>query len=240
VADDPYLFAQDGEKEAPYSYTIPGALELFPSSITARYDGSGAATAFRPCVSIYAQSGELISRTFPSETVAAGDKAEVTFLPFFRGGQGAGDAIRFNVENDGDYVLIRLSDVNASPNEFDIVKETGNAAGGIYGLLKARAFGDGNIFGIQAFEAIAEAINAGGNGSALAVRAIADSNQTGFATGIEARAIQPDVNGNARPIEAFVGPSGAPQQVFYIDSDGNLHIPVGAGVIADLPNPLPY
>lgn len=73
---------------APFDYTIPDSMELEPLSIFARFDGS-AAGAFRPSVSVYSGAGLLLGRFFPSEPVAAGDSADVTFAPFLGRGGGA-------------------------------------------------------------------------------------------------------------------------------------------------------
>ncbi len=66
----------------PAGYRLAGGTELVPESLSARFDGSGAAGAFLPCLAIYAPSGELLGRTFPSDSLAVGDAAEVTFAPF--------------------------------------------------------------------------------------------------------------------------------------------------------------
>ena len=69
---------------APASYQLGSNEGLRVESITAHFDGAGAGSAFLPAVAIYAQSGELISRTFTSDQVAIGGTADVTFAPFLR------------------------------------------------------------------------------------------------------------------------------------------------------------
>jgi hypothetical protein len=64
------------------SYTLADGEALAPQSVSARFDGTGAGAAFLPVLSLYAQSGELLSRTFPDDTIAAGATSEVTFAPF--------------------------------------------------------------------------------------------------------------------------------------------------------------
>jgi len=77
----PKLIVQPGGA-VPYPYDLaPGeALEL--ETVSAIFNGAGAGGAFLPSLGLYAQSGELLSRTFPSGTIAAGASAEVTFAPF--------------------------------------------------------------------------------------------------------------------------------------------------------------
>lgn len=71
---------------APSTYTLAPNEAFVPESVTATFDGSGAASAFLPTLSIYAQSGELLARS-PATEVGAGDSAEVTFAPLLRAAQ---------------------------------------------------------------------------------------------------------------------------------------------------------
>lgn len=91
---------------APLEYTIPDSMELEPLSIFARFDGSAAGT-FRPSVSVYSGAGLLIGRFFPSEPVAAGDSADVTFAPFL--GRGGGQTL-LAPEWAAFYTLVALAD----------------------------------------------------------------------------------------------------------------------------------
>jgi hypothetical protein len=87
----PLLIRGPESQPAPSEYELTAGEAFVPESVTASFDGSGAAGSFLPCLSIYAQSGELLSRTFPDE-VAAGDTAEVTFAPLLRAAQAAAAA----------------------------------------------------------------------------------------------------------------------------------------------------
>ena len=81
MADGPALIVQPGGP-VPFDYQLAPGEALALSTAVATFDGSGAAGDFLPALGIYAQSGELLSRTFTSEAVSAGDSAEVTFSPF--------------------------------------------------------------------------------------------------------------------------------------------------------------
>lgn len=72
----------EGATAAPYERDLAPSERFALSSVSARFDGSGAAGSFKPCLSFYAQSGELLARTFPDQTMAPGDVSEVTFAPF--------------------------------------------------------------------------------------------------------------------------------------------------------------
>jgi hypothetical protein len=84
VANPPVLIAEPGSFSDTATYTVPGSQLIQPTSVSAVFDGSSATGSFRPTLSYYAQSGELIARTFAEDTVAAGDTAETTFAPFLR------------------------------------------------------------------------------------------------------------------------------------------------------------
>lgn len=83
MAGPPLLIASQGQAASPASYTIPGTQEIRLSSVHATFDGSAAGGDFLACLSIYAQSGELLSRTFPTTgAITAGSSAEVSYFPF--------------------------------------------------------------------------------------------------------------------------------------------------------------
>lgn len=83
MSTQPLLIASQGQSASPASYTVPGSQEIGLRSVSATFDGSAAGGDFLACLSIYAQSGELLSRTFPiSGAIVAGASAEVTYLPF--------------------------------------------------------------------------------------------------------------------------------------------------------------
>lgn len=81
-AAPPYLFAQQGDQPSPATYVIPGSLVVQPTASTATFDGTAAAGSFLAALSFYAQSGELLSRVFSQQAVAAGDVAQVSYAPF--------------------------------------------------------------------------------------------------------------------------------------------------------------
>lgn len=68
--------------DAPVGITLAPGEDLAPQTVTCAYDGAGASGAFLICLAIYAQSGQLISRTTPPIEHAAGDTGVVTFAPF--------------------------------------------------------------------------------------------------------------------------------------------------------------
>jgi hypothetical protein len=87
----PLLNRGPAQHAAPSTYTLAAGEAFEPESVTATFDGSGAAGSFLPVLSIYAQSGELISRS-PAAQLAAGDSAEVTFAPLLRAAAAAAPA----------------------------------------------------------------------------------------------------------------------------------------------------
>jgi hypothetical protein len=81
VAESPALIVQPGGA-VPFEYQLAPGEAIALSSVAAEFDGSGAGGSFLPALGLYAQSGELLARTFPSSAVTAGASAEVTFSPF--------------------------------------------------------------------------------------------------------------------------------------------------------------
>lgn len=70
-----------GTKAAPLDYKIPKTLEVFPRSIKATFDGSGAGASFLPTLQVIADSGDVVG-TYPVDTaVAAGASADVSWFP---------------------------------------------------------------------------------------------------------------------------------------------------------------
>lgn len=66
---------------APVDYTLGQSESFRPETVEATFDGSGAGGDFRPCCTIYSADGRKLSRTFPTETMAAGDTSGVTYAP---------------------------------------------------------------------------------------------------------------------------------------------------------------
>lgn len=100
----------DGTHPAPVAYTVPGSQSIRPESMCALFDGSGAGGSFLACCSIYSQAGHLIGRAFAPDTFGSGDKAQVSFGPFFRGTAAAsGAGIQFDVDNVGGWLEVETS-----------------------------------------------------------------------------------------------------------------------------------
>ena len=109
MADDHVYYFRQNAGSAPASVPvngIPPAQDIRLEVATATFNGSGASGSFKPCCSIYSQSGQLIARTAGS-TVTAGDSAEITFLPFLGSDV---DAIHYGI-NDGDFLFITTEGV---------------------------------------------------------------------------------------------------------------------------------
>jgi hypothetical protein len=71
---------------APSDYKVPGAQELQPFSVTASYDGSGAAGAYFPCLQVLDGAGNVLFSCVPTNSVAAGVSADVSWFPGVTGG----------------------------------------------------------------------------------------------------------------------------------------------------------
>lgn len=76
------LIFSDGGGPAPFRVTLAADQEIELESVTAEWNGAGAAGSFLACLSLYSQSGILLSRTFPRTTLAPGDSGVVTYAPF--------------------------------------------------------------------------------------------------------------------------------------------------------------
>lgn len=105
----PIVIAPAGPHDAPFQ--IPVALDqiMKPESVYAHWDGSGAASAFYPAVSYYAANGTLLSRVFPSSTVAAGGVADCSYAPFL----GLGGAQNVLIGGGGIPGLLQETDLAA-------------------------------------------------------------------------------------------------------------------------------
>lgn len=78
----PELVTRDQVIDLPDGYQLPGDHDMRIASVSATFDGSGAGGSFLACCSVFAQTGHLIGRFFPSQAFAAGDTGEVTYGPF--------------------------------------------------------------------------------------------------------------------------------------------------------------
>lgn len=65
----------------PRDYTIPGAQELLPKSVTASMNGTGAAGSWLPCLQILDPSGNVMVSAVSDTTLAAGVSADVSWFP---------------------------------------------------------------------------------------------------------------------------------------------------------------
>jgi hypothetical protein len=74
----------DGPLDFGAGYTLAPGETMRPESIAAYWDGTGAAAAFKPCVTIYTQDGLRVARLFPGDDFQAGDDGIVTYAPFLR------------------------------------------------------------------------------------------------------------------------------------------------------------
>ncbi len=83
MAVRPSLTFADAGGGVPFTVPLAADQDIELASVTAVWDGGGASGAFLACLSLYSQSGVLLSRTFPNQTFAVGDDGTVTYAPFF-------------------------------------------------------------------------------------------------------------------------------------------------------------
>lgn len=76
-----------GSAPLTYPLTELGTVDL--QSVFASFDGAGASGSWLAALTIRAQDGSILVRVFPSETLGAGDSADVTFGPFLGRDSGA-------------------------------------------------------------------------------------------------------------------------------------------------------
>lgn len=98
------LVYSDNPGSAPATYPLPSGLALTLESVYAEWNGTGAATAFVPCLTLLSQDNKVIGRWFPGPTIQAGDTTAVTYSPL---ANGAGDGIQFDVANEGDWLYVK-------------------------------------------------------------------------------------------------------------------------------------
>jgi hypothetical protein len=78
----PQLDYIDNPGSVPAELVIQPGVVLTLESVSARFNGSAAATSFKPCLSVYSQDDKLIGRYFPGSDMQAGDTGEVSYGPF--------------------------------------------------------------------------------------------------------------------------------------------------------------
>lgn len=83
----------------PISYRVDGPITLSPFSAFASFNGSAAAASFRPALTILTQDGLVLARVFPSDTLAVGDTADVTYAPFLGRQDGGTTTVVVNGQN---------------------------------------------------------------------------------------------------------------------------------------------
>lgn len=65
----------------PRDYSIPGAQELLPKSVKADMDGTGAGSAWFPCLQVLDPGGNVMFSAVASSSLAAGVSADVSWFP---------------------------------------------------------------------------------------------------------------------------------------------------------------
>ena len=132
---------------APKRYTVPGGVELRLKAVYAEIDGSGAGSAYLPCVTVISDAGDVLWRAVdPSVSVAAGGSADVSWFPRVgRGGGGssAGDLFPFlilqgvlrNVASGGGDVLGYFDETKKFTNSPSTFSYTTDGTGHITDVL---------------------------------------------------------------------------------------------------------
>jgi len=96
----------------PISRTLTELGTVDVESAFATFDGTGASGAWRPAFTVRAQNGAIIGRVFPTQELATGDSAAVTYGPFgiALSESTGGSGIQFNTDNEGGYLFLRSND----------------------------------------------------------------------------------------------------------------------------------
>lgn len=76
---------------APKDYTLSGSQELLLKAVRAVVDGSGAGSAFLPCLELLAPDGTVMWQATPASSLAAGASADVSWFPRVTGSISAGN-----------------------------------------------------------------------------------------------------------------------------------------------------
>ena len=181
------------------TYTVPGADTIEPLAASVSYDGTGAAGAFMPCLSIYSQDGHLISRTFPSASVAMGSSSEVSFIPFVPPASGGGGGIQFDTEpQSGDWLYVETTGQGPlipGRGAYGFAVRTSDALSTLGGmLLTATQTGSGTADGLDLFVTTA-------NGNHLGILLVSEATGSGRASG-QLITCDADGNGHAQGFES--------------------------------------
>lgn len=78
------LIYTDVPGSLPADYVIPSNLDLDLSSAFAKIDGTSAASAFLPCLTLLSQDGKIIARVKQDDTYQVGDTGDCTWSPFLK------------------------------------------------------------------------------------------------------------------------------------------------------------
>ncbi len=190
MADVPQAITVNGD-----TYTVPGADTIEALSASVTYDGTNASGAFKPCLSIYSQDGHLISRTFPSDAVAQGSSAEVSFIPFVPPASGGAGGIQFDTEpQSGDWLYLETTGQGPTipgRGNYGVAIRTSDAISTLGGmLLTATQTGSGTADGLDLFVTTV-------NGNHLGILLVSEATGNGNASG---QLITCDADGSGRAI----------------------------------------
>lgn len=83
MATDDQQVLVTGTAPAPASWRVPGNGQIQPKSIFAHFNGSGAATAYKPAIKVVSDGGETVGIYPCPDQVAAGGSADVSWFPGF-------------------------------------------------------------------------------------------------------------------------------------------------------------
>jgi hypothetical protein len=72
-----------GSEPAPLEYLVKDSQVIGLETVIATFDGTGAGSAFQPCVQIITDSGHILA-SCPAAAASDGDVVEVTFAPFLK------------------------------------------------------------------------------------------------------------------------------------------------------------
>jgi hypothetical protein len=209
---------------APLTYTLAETGTVDVMSIFASFDGSAAGGSFRPVVTVRSQSGAILARGFPPDSVAAGDSADVTFAPFLRGGGGGSAAagIQFDVTPQiGGFLDITtnsgaISVYDSSSSGINLFSDDGAGGGGQIDISTE----DGNLVMRNRIISarVTNSFEVRGTGSSPRFR-VFDDGATSVRLGTGASL-------------TVVGSAGT--AILRVTDDGTYHILTGAAWVADL------
>jgi hypothetical protein len=210
---------------APLSYEIVESGTVDLQSVFARFDGSLASGPWRAALTIRAQNGTILGRVFPSDELAAGDSADVTFAPFLRGSTTStpsGGGIQFDTDpQSGDWLVVETTDSVPS----------GTGAGYGIALRPSDGFNITTPNNVQVLATTGVGITASNGNVAIfaggAGRTLSLTSNRVFATGLIDFVL---ASGKSFTVYA----SDAATKLFEVRDDATVHIQTGQTVQADL------